>query len=44
MKDFVKFGALFFNKDILQKIQRRSTVMIRDLENAASEIERIALV
>lgn len=46
MKDFVKFGALYFNKaiDILEAIQRRSTSMIRELENMASEIERIALV
>lgn len=46
MKDFVKFGAFYFNKDIdiLEIIQRRSTSMIRDLQNAASETERIALV
>lgn len=45
-KVFVTFGAFYFTKDtdILETIQRRSTSMIRDLENAASEIERITLV
>lgn len=45
LKDFVRFWALYFNEDIviLETMQRRSTSMIRDLENAASEIERIAL-
>lgn len=39
-------GAFHFTEDIdiLETIQRRSTSMIRDLENAASEIERITLV
>lgn len=46
LKDFIKFWALYFNKDIdmLETIQGRSTSMIRDLENTASEVERTAFV
>lgn len=46
MSGFIKVWALDFNKgiDTMEMLQRRSTSMIRDLENTASEAERIAVV